>query len=406
MTWLAPWALFGGALGMLGIVAAHLLARQRPRALALATARFLPSGMLEATTLQRVPQDRWWMLLRLLIVALLAMGAAQPVLTGRKVPTRTVLLLDRTLPVAAQRAAVAGLVPEDVVIAFDTSAVLQPVTSVTPVRATRASLSAALALLVRVRDSLALGAAEMRVAAASRFATTSFDPATERLRALLRDSIALVPLTVAAESALARGPVIVRADGDDPVAATALLLGDSAARMNTVIQRHGKLAVDDVAVAERGATVVHWPARVTGGAPRLQGITVGGSTWIAPLERDTIAPAPSGARAIGWWADGAPAVWRRDTGGGCVVTVQAALPAAGDHALSLAAQAWLRALVTACDRDTTGVSAAPNWLAPAPRGGVVRVARQTLASGFAPWLVVAGLLLAAVELVVRAVRRT
>ena len=406
MTWLAPWALFGGALGMLGIVAAHLLSRQRPRALVLATARFLPSGMLEATTVQRVPKDRWWMLLRLLIVALLAMGAAQPVLTGRTVPTRTVLLLDRTLPLEAQRAAVAGLAPDDVVIAFDSSAVLQPVASVTLVRATRASLSAALALLVRVRDSLALDASEVRVVAASRFAGTSLDPATERLRALLRDSIASVPLTVAAERALSRGPIIVRANGDDPVAATALLLGDSTAWVNTLIQRRTDLGSDDIAAAERGATVVHWPAWIARGTPRLQGITIGGSTWIAPLERDTMTPAPSGARAIGWWADGAPAVWQRDTGSGCVLTVHAALPVAGDHALSLAAQAWLRALVTACDRDTTSVSAAPNWLVSAPRDGSARVAPQALSSGFAPWLVVAGLILAAVELALRAVRRT
>ena len=55
MTWLAPWALAAGSLGMLGVLAAHLLSRQRPRALALATARFLPSGMLEATTLQAIP---------------------------------------------------------------------------------------------------------------------------------------------------------------------------------------------------------------------------------------------------------------------------------------------------------------------------------------------------------------
>jgi hypothetical protein len=346
------------------------------------------------------------MLLRLLIVALLALGAAQPVITGRKVPTRTVLLLDRTLPVAAQRTALTGLAAEDVVIAFDTSAILQPVASVTPLRATHASLSAGLAMLVRVRDSLSLGASEVRVAAASRFASASVDPATERLRALLRDSIALIPVTVAVDSVPPFGPVIVRADGDDPVAATALLLGDSAARVNTVIQRRSEFTAGDVTAAERGATVVHWPAQVTVGTPRLQGITVGGRTWIAPFERDTTMPPPSGARAIGWWADGAPAVWRRDAGSGCLLTVRAALPAAGDHSLSLAAQAWLRALVTACDRDTTGMSAAPEWLAPAPRGGAARTAQQTLASGFAPWLVVAGLILAAVELLVRAVRRS
>ncbi len=410
MTWLAPWALFGGALGMLGIVAAHLLSRQRPRALALATARFLPSGMLEATTVQRVPQDRWWMLLRLLIVALLAAGAAQPVLTGRKVPTRTVLLLDRTLPVDVQRETLASLTPDDVVIAYDTTAQLQAVASLVPARASRASqasqasLSASLAALAGVRDSLGLRAQEVRIAVASRFAPTSIDPATARLRALVRDSITIRMVSAPVDSAVARGAIVMRAEGDDPVAATALLLGDSVARAGTVIERHEALTPDDQSAAERGATIVHWPARVASGVSNLGAISVAGVTWIAPLQRDSAA-ASVGARAIGWWADGSPAVWRRDSGTGCVLTVHAAIPEAGDHALSLAAQAWLRALVNECNRESTGVSAAPSWLAPAPSAKGADVARQTLVSALSPWLVVAALVLAAVELALRAMSR-
>jgi hypothetical protein len=404
MTWLAPWALAGGALGMLGIVAAHLLSRQRPRALALATARFLPSGMLEATTVQRVPQDRWWMLLRLLIVALLAMGVAQPVLTGRTVPTRTVLLLDRTLPVEVQRSALATLSPDDVVIPFDSVATVHALGSVAPVRAPHASLSAALAALVRVRDSLAVGADEVRVTTASRFAPSSLDPATQRVRALLRDSIAVLPVSVTADSAVARAAVVVRADGDDPVAATAVLLGDAVARAGTVIERRAALDATSLTAAERGATVVHWPARATSGDPALQAVTLGGTTWIAPVQRDRVAAAAAG-RAIGWWADGTPAVWRRDTGRGCLLTVQIALPAAGDHTLSLAAQAWVRALVTSCDRDEGGVQPVPAWFVAAPSARAALVAKPALASGIAPWFVIAALALATVELALRAMRR-
>ena len=404
MTWLAPWALLGGALGMLGIVAAHLLSRQRPRALALATARFLPSGMLEATTLQRVPQDRWWMLLRLLIVALVAMAVAQPVLTGSKVPTRTVLLLDRTLPVTAQREVMNTLREADVVVAFDSVATLQSVAAVAPVQAARSSLSAALGLLVRVRDSLALEATELHVVAASRFAERSFDPATRAVRTLLGDSIAIVPVSVALAPAPARGAITVRADGDDPVAATALLVGDSVAQAGTVIERRAILSGEDAAAVTRGATIVHWPARVATGVPSLQAITVGTSTWIAPLQRDTSA-APVGAHAIGWWADGAPAVWKRATDTGCQLTVHAALPAAGDHALSLAAQAWLRALVTSCDADLTAPRLAPAWFSPAPARSAANVPQQTLHSGVAPWLMVAALLLVVTELALRAAKR-
>lgn len=406
MTWLAPWALAGGALGMLGIVAAHLLSRQRPRALELATARFLPSGMLEATTVQRVPQDRWWMLLRLLLVALLALAVAQPVFTGRKVPTRTVLLLDRTLPVGVQREMMRTLGGSDVVIAFDTVATLQSVSDTTPVQASRASISAALGLLVNVRDSLALDATALRIVAASRFAERSFDPATRTVRTLLSDSITALRVTIPADPMVARGGITVRADGDDPVSATALLLGDSVARTGTVIERRATLTSDDESAAARGATVVHWPARVASGVPALQAITVAGATWIAPLQRDVASSAPVGATAIGWWADGSPAVWQRTTGDGCALTVHAALPAAGDHVLSLAAQAWLRALVTVCDPGPTAVRPAPSWFSPAPVRSAMNATQQTLHSGVAPWLMVGALLLAAIELARRAVKRT
>lgn len=405
MTWLAPWALLGGALGMLGIVAAHLLSRQRPRALALATARFLPPGMLEATTLQRVPQDRWWMLLRLLIVALLALAVAQPVFTGNKVPSRTVLLLDRTLPVTAQREAMSALRRADVVVAFDSVATLQSVAAAAPVQAARSSLSAALGLLVRVRDSLALEATELHVVAASRFAERSLDPATRAVRTLLRDSIAIVPVSVALEPAPVRGAITVRADGDDPVAATALLLGDSVALVGTVIERRAAMTAEDSGAVVRGATAVRWPTRVATGVPSLQAITVGSVTWIAPLQRDTASAAPAGASAIGWWADGAPAVWKRATAAGCQLTVHAALPGAGDHTLSLAAQAWLRALVTSCDADLSAPRPAPSWFSPAPRRSAANGPQQTLHSGAAPWLLVAALLLAATELALRAVKR-
>lgn len=406
MTWLAPWALVAGALGMLGVVAAHLLSRQRPRALSLATARFLPSGMLEATTLQTVPMDRWWMLLRLLIVALLALGVSQPVLTGSRVPTRTVLLLDRTLPVAAQRKALASLTTTDVVIAYDSGAVLRAAGDTVVVQSAAASLSAALGLLTRVRDSLAERSTSMRVAVASRFAASGIDPATPMVRRMIPDSIAVLPVQVTADSAIVRGPLTVLADGDDPIAATAVLLGDSVAPRGALLRRGATLTADDSAMARDGATVISWPARTLAGEPTLQAITVGGITWIAPLGRDTatntaaITSAPA-ARAVGWWADGAPAVWMTALGRGCLLRVSAALPSAGDQTLSLAAQAWLAALVTQCDRDTGGVQAPPVWLSPSPKDVPASVARASLTSGAAPWLVGAGLALALLELLLR-----
>ena len=400
MTWLAPWALVAGALGMVGVVTAHLLARQRPRALALATARFLPSGMLEATTVQRMPTDRWWMLLRLLIIALLALGVAQPILTGARVPTRTVLLLDRSVPLEAQRAAMATLSPTDAVIAFDSVASLAAVgASVASVTRT-ASLSAALARLVRSRDSLATGAERLRVVIASRFASVSVDPATPSIRALLPDSVGVLSVQVPGESPISRGAISVRADGDDAIAATAVLLGDSVAAAGTIIERHDALTADDSAAARSGGTVIHWPAVSMTGSPSLAALTVGRTTWVAPLARDTVSAKARG-RAIGWWADGVPAAWAATIGTGCIVHVRAALPASGDQTLSLGAQAWLAALVTSCDRSDTRLSPPPAWLAaPAARRATL-FTNETSAPRIAPWLLGAALALGIAEVLLR-----
>ncbi len=405
MTWLAPWALAAGGMGMLGVVAAHLLSRQRPRALALATARFLPAGMLEATTLQTVPIDRWWMLLRLCVVALLALGVAQPVVTGTKVPARTVLLLDQTLPQDVQRAALAALTPTDVVIPYDTTAVLLAAPAARPAVSPSASLSAALGRLLRARDSLAQRSITMRIAVASRFGPGSIDPSTPIFRALIPDSIVVQPVTVAPVTPLERGPIVVRGIGDDPIAATAYLLGSSIAPRGAVVQRGNSLTAQDSIAARNGATVVWWPARASSREPILQALTVGSRTWIAALERDSSRGAGTAGRAIGWWADGSPAVRMQSLGQGCVLSLGVSLPASGDQTLSLGAQAWLAALITACDRDVSGVTAAPAWLSAPPRGATATAAAPSLTSAAAPWLVAASLCLALTELVLR-FRRT
>ena len=401
MSWLAPWALAAGALGMLGVVAAHLLTRQRPHALALATARFLPAGMLEATTLQRVPADRWWMLLRLLILALLALGVAQPVATLSRVPTRTVLLLDRTAPLAVQQRSLAALNDDDVVIAFDSNATLTARGAVQPRVARHASLSAAFARLARVRDSLARGTEQLRIALASPLSAQSFDPATQSFRELLPDSISTQPLDLPVDSVPARGPIVVHAQGNDPIAATAVLLGDSVALAGTIIERGTALTGDDSAAARTGATVLWWPSRVAADSVARQALTVASATWIAPMDRESSTAQHTG-RTVGWWADGSDAMHETALGVGCVIRLDAGLPVAGDQTLSLSAQAWLAAVLTSCEHKAVAADLAPVWLAsPTARRAVVGF-RSEGRSALAPWLIGAALLLAALELLIRA----
>ncbi|HYW51772.1 MAG TPA: hypothetical protein VE861_14250, partial [Gemmatimonadaceae bacterium] len=301
-----------------------------------------------------------------------------------------------------QRAAAATLSALDVVIAYDTLATLQA-QPLTPVTSARSSLSAALGRYVRVRDSLLLGADRLRVEVASPFAAAGIDVATRAIRAMIPDSIGTLPVTIAPDTVAPRGAIVVHATGDDAIAATVQLLGDTVAPNRTVLERGAEVSAADTRLADAGATVVHWPARSTRAAATLQGLTMQRTTWIAPFERDTSVPPPAGAEPVGWWADGTPAVWQSRTGRGCLVTVRAALPDAGDHALSLSAQAFVRALVTACDVPSREVSAAPAWLA-APPSRVTEAAVPVLSSGIAPWLLGAAIALALGELALRAVR--
>jgi Aerotolerance regulator N-terminal len=402
MSWLAPWALGAGALGMMGVIALHLLTRERPRALLLATARFLPDGVLESTAIRRIPTDRWWMLLRLLILLLLGAGVAQPVLRSRLVASRTVLLLDRTLPDAVQQRMLASLQPSDVVIAFDSLATLKAPAADAARVSRESSLSAALALYARVRDSLMASSVALNVTLASTFLPTSLDPVSAELRALIPDSITVLALTVPPPPTLLRAGATVHAAANDPIAATVVLLGDGIARAGTIVQRGPMLTRDDSVAAQKGTTVVWWPARVTRDPRALRALTIGDATWIAPFEpNDSTQSARAGERAVGWWADGAPAVWERHAGLGCVLRVNAGLPLAGDQSLSLSAQRWVATLLTHCDPAALGVQAAPAWVAPAPPRRVLTDVAPVRHSVLAPWLIGLALLLALAELLLR-----
>jgi hypothetical protein len=405
MTWLAPWALVAGVLGGLGVLTAHLLTRQRPRAMPLATARFVPEGVLEATTLQRVPQDRWWLLLRLLALVLLAIGAAQPVFTGVRVPERRVLLLDRTLSLPEQERALASLTASDIVIAMDTLATLTAAPRARAGAASTASISAGLALLARTRDSLALRSRALRVTLASPLAARSFDAGSAPLRALIPDSITVLTAAVRGGPARARGAVTVSAPGDDAIAATLRLLGDSVAPVGSRLQRGEVLLPADSAAARAGGTVVWWRVATSAGDAPLRSVTVGQHTWVAVMAPDSAWRSAAGARIVGWWTDGAPAVTMVPLGAGCVVHVGIALPAAGDQTLSLRAQAWMRELLTVCDTDARLLTAAPAWLAPAPRPTSATATTGSQHSMLAPWLIAGALLLVAVEWLLRTVRR-
>ena len=86
MTFLAPWALLAGALAAAGLVVLHLVARQRPAAYALPTARFVPDRRTLVSRASRRSRDLLLLALRVILVLSAAAAFARPVLTPRRVP--------------------------------------------------------------------------------------------------------------------------------------------------------------------------------------------------------------------------------------------------------------------------------------------------------------------------------
>ncbi|HET9682929.1 MAG TPA: BatA domain-containing protein, partial [Gemmatimonadaceae bacterium] len=100
MTFLAPWAMLAGVLGAAGLVVLHLVARQRPAAYPLPTARFVPDRRTLVSRISQRPHDLLLLALRVLLVLSAAAAFARPVLTSRRSARARVLVLDRSSVVA------------------------------------------------------------------------------------------------------------------------------------------------------------------------------------------------------------------------------------------------------------------------------------------------------------------
>src|SRR5436309_2867753 len=74
MTWLIPSALGIAGIAIAGLVAAHFIARSRPLAEPLPTARFIPERAIRARSRSFALSDVWLLLLRAAAIAGLALG--------------------------------------------------------------------------------------------------------------------------------------------------------------------------------------------------------------------------------------------------------------------------------------------------------------------------------------------
>ena len=413
MTFQAPWAFVIGVIGALGLVLLHLVARTRPAAYVLPTARFIPDQRSLVSRVATRPRDLLLLLLRVLLLLVASAAFARPVSTPSRGTVGHIVLVDRSRAVANMREAVAkarALVPAGapvVVIAFDSapSVLTSPAwdsLAKMPRGEAPGSLSAAFVAARRASVSLSERVDSVQLHLVSPIAESELDGATMVARRGWPGVVDVSRLAPRADSAadwrLAR-PIPV----SDPLGpAVAGMKGGSPGRASRVVR--GALIASDSEFARAGGTVVRWD---TAGAARMnaEGLSVGDDVIVATLGRLPLMPR---GRVTARWADGTAAAVEENLGTGCARHVGVLLPSAGDLPLRPTFQRMVRGLLAPCGH--VGSEAAIDASALANLLGTSRTlasagdlrATTDRPSPIARWLLLAALVLALAELGLRA----
>ena len=416
MSFLAPWALVAGVLAAVGAVLLHLVARQRPAAYLLPTARFIPDRRSLVARLATRPRDLGLLALRVLLLVSAAAAFARPVLAPRRAPLARIVLLDRSAAVARPtealaraRALLADGAPMQLVI-FGERAVLAPDAAMLLDSLARdssrgagiGSITAALVAARRAAGPLARQADSVELLIISPVAAAQLDAATDSVRARWPGRISLMRVAGAPDSAA--NWTLERAVGMEDPLAPALARVRVAASPTAVRLRRGPLDAGDSAYARGGGAVVQWDVADTA-PPRATALLIGDDVVVATLARE---PVLLPGRVVARWSDGAPAAVESALGGGCVRHVGIGVPLAGDLPLRPSFQRAVAALMSVCGGASSGFGR------PADSAVVARLTgASSLASGAAlsmdsrasplvPWLLGLALACALAELAVRA----
>lgn len=388
MTFLYPGFLIAAGLVSLGTVILHFLVTQQPRSDILPTVRFVPDMAARSTSVAIRPSDLWLLLLRVITIMLIGAAFAQP---QRKPEHKNV---SRLVMVDASRAAADLSEVADsarkytatasAVILFDSTAHAVPVTTVAdslraigsrPHSVRRGLYSPALITALREAARVREGADSLDLILISPFANEERDAATSAIRALWPGRI--VPVHVAIAS-------------------------DSAALKQSVSQR---VTVQWADSSQNGANTF-WKAR---SAPDSVGaVRAGDVVLVFPFARRwrLAAPLDSNTHVYARWIDGEPAAVEQMTNGECLRSLSFSLPTVGDAILRPSFIRFLAALKTPCGlgHDITPMS--PEALAalqgPEHLTAVSSVKpRITKENPYVFWLLLAALILALFELLVR-----
>ena len=412
MTFLAPWAMAIAGLAAAGMVALHLVARQRPAAYLLPTARFIPDQHTLVSRVATWPTDLLLLALRVLLLLFAGAAFARPILSPTRGTVARIVLLDRSRSVAnaadalARARALSKGSAVAAVIAFDTSATVltgDPWDSLAAAGRSESdgSLAAALVAARRVSASLAQRADSIQLHLVSPLAAVEFDDATNLARSAWPgfvhvDRVALRPDSSSGWRLDRALPV-----SDQLGPAMAPVRSASGARVTRLVR--GPPDGSDSAFARAGGTVVRWD---TSAAPRLapEGLAVEDDVIVAALGRRVLGPT---GRVVARWADGARAAVEQAVGEGCMREVGIILPAAGDLALHPPFQRIARALLTPCGIVPTEVVADSGVIARLAGTGSSAALATAFRTGDEPtplarWLLAAAIACAIADLVVRA----
>ncbi len=434
MILLAPQFFWWALAAAVGIVAAHLLVTRQPPSHALPTVRFVPEAPVRAITIARRPDDRWLMLLRILIVLLIGLAMAKPVAVPARRPVARVVLWDRSGAVAdpntARDSVLAWRREGDVVVGFDTAAgIVEELPAVQPadarvgtdktdktVRANRPDgrLSAALIVALRSAARLRASADSLELVIVSPLTGEELNAATPAIRALWPGRIRLVRVPATAEQPATSGGIQVIAAPDDPLTLVSRLATRDQQEYSVRISRLPASASDSSWAASGPRVLVRWPAagappgwKPLGRPDTVGAVIVGGSALVYPFARSWgPGTGDMNARAIARWSDGTVAAVERSLGLGCIRDVAVPVEARGDFVLRADFARFFHAMTAPCGQAVAGEAPAPvdtAFLAgsgPLAAASVIH-ASQSVPTPLTPWLLGAALVLSLVELAVR-----
>ncbi|MBA3558107.1 MAG: BatA domain-containing protein [Gemmatimonadaceae bacterium] len=429
MILLAPWFMVAAIAAASGVVALHFLARQRPRAAILPTARFVPDRPARSAGRSNRPTDLILLALRVITVLLAGLAFARPVREPARRSLARVVAADVSRAAHPDsgigRRALTLIREGDALVVFDSAARVIRGSVLDTLRmlersSARGSLSAALIASLRARDSLSLNAERVELVLVSPLALEEWDLATASIRSLWAGPVRLEKVPAAAESTRDRLAIDFRGSGSDPLRASLALLGAAATDADVRMVRGTPTADDSVWAGQGDRVLVAWPPEVK----REQGANV---AVVARTESDTVgaviagdvvlvAPfarveSPPAGRVIARWVDGEPAATEVAIGAGCIRTVAVPVESRGDLALRRSSRDLVAALSAPCGGHRR-FGPLPDQVVSflAGSGSAPRIAplenERGRRSPATPWLLGGALLAVALEPLARRVRET